>query len=380
MDKEENEQKENHHFTVVMRGPSAVCFKQNDFLQVNDFPSSAGPVKLIYRTRWIQKGHDIFIPGHLWIEISGNCNSLNDALVPFANAGLSMLPIMSLSTNAAIREPELELGFDSTKDINERDFFQAYVAPETSELFIPRHINVKLTNAIISSLIDHAESERLRRAINQYRIALDQWRLGRDLMSLAHLWMAIEALTKAKIRIECSLRNIQNEQALADTFKIPIKNLDSYIRKELLLKGDSECYAKAKKASDGFEHGFLKYDDLHGLAQDVRHRMACYTRQAILEMCQLEADVFNMLVNNPYDKPIGNWPVVKYLKGKLIGENNDLALPKNQYPFMSWKSTINKTFFDDKGKYNATISDTFTEELSEGTSFQDVRYEAWPAG
>jgi hypothetical protein len=105
--------------------------------------------------------------------------------------------------------------------------------------------------------------------------------------------------------------------------------------------------------------------------------MARYTRQAIFDMCQLEANVLNTLVNNPYDKPIGNWPVIKYLKGKLIGENSDLASPENIYPFIKWKSTINKTNFVEECKYNINVSESFTPELGEGISFQPTFYEVW---
>ena len=370
-------QKENKQIIVVMRGPSAVLFHQERNLIVTDFQSVIGPVNIVYSTRWLKKANDIVLPGNVWIEISGNAPSLEEALVPFANAGLSMLPILSLSTNAAIGEPEIEIGFDNTKGVTERDYFQCYVAPEKNEIHIGRHINIEATISFLNSISRHPDSERLRRAINQYRLALDLWRLGRESLSLAHLWMALEALTKAKIRKECSLRNLSNQQELAENLGVDLKELDPFIRKDFLLKGDGECYTKAKKASDGFEHGFLGYDKIIKLSQDIRSLMAAYIRTAILEMCEIEKETYKTLTTEPFNKPIGYWPVVKYLRGKLIGEGDQLAKEGNAYPFMRWKAIVKSTSIEDGGKFNIKMTDSFTAELAQNIEFQPFSHEAW---
>jgi hypothetical protein len=373
-------QSKNKQIVVVMRGPSAVLFRQEKNLMVTDFQSVIGPVNIVYSTRWLRKANDIVLPGHIWIEVSGNAPSLEEALVPFANAGLSMLPILSLCANAAIGEPEIEIGFDNSKGVSERDYFQCYVSPEKNEIYIGRHIDIESTVSFLGSISRHPDSERLRRAANQYRLALDHWRLGRETMSLAHLWMALEALTKAKIRQECSLRNISDQNELAKNFGIDLRNLDSYVRRDILLKGDAECYRKAKKASDGFEHGFLGYDKIVMLSRDIRSLMAAYIRTAIFEMCELEKEVYRILTKDPFDKPIGYWPVVKYLRGKLTGEGEQLARNGNAYPFMKWKPIIKSTSIDEGGKFNITMTDSFTAELAEGIKFQPSSYEAWQAG
>jgi hypothetical protein len=95
--------------------------------------------------------------------------------------------------------------------------------------------------------------------------------------------MAIEAITKAKVRIECAARGLTSEQELANSLGISKKELDPTIRKKFILEGDEECYSKAKDASDGFEHGYLDYAEVISKAKDVRHRMARYTRNAILQ-------------------------------------------------------------------------------------------------
>lgn len=370
----------NKQFVVVMRGPSAVLFRQEKSLTIKDFQSTIGPVNIIYSTRWLKRPNEIVVPGHIWIEVSGIAPTLEEALVPFANAGLSMLPILSFCTNAAIGEPQIEIGFDNTKGVSERDYFQCYLAPESNEIYIGRHINIESTISFMELISRHSDSERLRRAINQYRLSLDHWRLGRETMSMAHLWMALEALTKTKIRQEMNQKKIATQAKLAMGFGIELKNLDSYIRKEILLKGDAECYENAKKASDGFEHGFLGFDEIIKLSRDVRSRMANHVRTAIFEISGLEKAAMNILTNEPFDKPIGHWPVVKYLRGQLIGEGDKLSKSGNAYPFMKWKPTIKSTNVAEDGKFNITINDTFTAEIDEAIKFQPSSIEAWQAG
>src|SRR5260370_35854736 len=96
-------------FVVVVRGPAAFFFDTDDRLVVEDFPSAMGPVNIVYTTRWLKKEDDIILPVHLWIEIRGHATTLEDALVAFGNAALSFLLIFSLSANAAVDEPEIEL-------------------------------------------------------------------------------------------------------------------------------------------------------------------------------------------------------------------------------------------------------------------------------
>ena len=371
--------KNKKNIIVVMRGASAVNFREGINLLVQNIHSSIGPVNITYTTRWLKKKDNIVVPGHIWIEVSGAAQSLEEALVPFANASLSMLPTLSLSANAAISDPDLEIGFDNTKGVAERDYFQCYVPPENDEIYSQRYINIEATVALINALDIHSDRERLIRAANQYRLALDYWRLGRDSLCVAHLWMSIEALTKAKIRAECKVRNLKSPEELADNIGILKKNLDPHIRKELLLKGDNECYSKAKDASNGFEHGFLGYSEIIKSSKDIRHRMAEYTRIALLEMCGLDGGSFNTLSKEPFKKPLGCWPIVEYLRGKLIGESDQLAKKGNTYPLMKWKPTIINTSVDKNG-YNIKMKDTITPELGQGISFQPVSREVWQAG
>lgn len=138
-----------------------------------------------------------------------------------------------------------------------------------------------------------------------------------------------------------------------------------------------ECYKKSKEASDGFEHGFLGFDKLRELSKDIRPRMANYVRTAILEMCNLDSKTFSVLTEDPYDKPLGYWAVAKYIRGKLIGSGNELARPKNAYPFIKWKTKIKTSNVDESGNIVISPEETITPELAEGIKFQLHSLEIW---
>lgn len=364
-------------FTVVMRGLSAVVFRQDEKVAIKEYPSALGPVNIVYTSRWIKKSETITLPGQLWIEIVGEGNSLEEVLVPFANSGFAFLSILALSANAAVGYAEVEVAFDSSPNVSERDYFQCYVPPESGVLHFSRLIDIKGTAALVDAISRSPEMERLRRAANQYQLALDTWMLGRETLSLAHLWMALEALTKSRVRFECAKRGLHSEVDLANALDVEKTQLDSTIRRDLILMGDQECYDKSKKASDGFEHGFLDYISIRELSAGVRHRMAKYIRNSILELSGLEAVPLKTLTSAPYDKPMGYWPFVKYFRGRLLGEGHELAAKGNAYPFLRWKPVIDKCEVAEDGKINIQLSESFTAEFGEGISFQPVSYEVW---
>src|SRR5688572_30571531 len=117
-------------FKVVMRGPSAVVFEERKGLRIDQFPTKEGPVSIVYTSRWINNSEDVRISGDIWIEVTGEGQDLDEVLPRFANAGISVLPVLSLVFNAAIHEADIEIGFESTPGAKEREYFQAYLSPE----------------------------------------------------------------------------------------------------------------------------------------------------------------------------------------------------------------------------------------------------------
>jgi hypothetical protein len=316
---------------VVARCPSSAFLESNEQIVITSQTSLGNPVTLTIRTRWIDHGEGNMLPGDLFIEIRGHCIDLETALAPFANTALPLVSLLTLSANAYVGEVDVEVGYDNTSGLIERDYFQNYLPPESFIIHSSNKINCEHTVKIIEAVERCTDRERIIRAINQYRLALSTWRFGRESLSLAHLWMAVEALTKATIRFELIARGLQNESELHKALNTE-KKLDPAVRELIILQGDNECYKKALDASDGFEHGFLGYDIIRNHSKDVVHRLAKYVRHEIFRLCNLGKTSVDVLINKPYDQPLGHWPLVKYTRGKLLGNGEKLSAEGHLYP------------------------------------------------
>lgn len=367
-------------FRVVMRGPSVVVFRPRETFLLEKFPTEFGPVNIRYTSRWLNRGEGATIPGHLWVEVRGFAPDFESAIGVFANAGLAGVSIIATSANAAVADPEVEIAFDSTRGAKVREYFQSYVPPETDVQYIGRFINLKGTRAFSDSLYVHSDVERLLRATGQYGLALLNWKYGHATLSLAHLWMAVEALTDVKIRAECAVRGLSGRKNLAESLCVEEKKLDAVIRQRFILQDDADCYKKAKDASDGFEHSYHGFDRVFKLSQEVRHRMASYVRSAIFDLAGVEENAKGRLLSEAFGEPLGPWRVAKYLRGTLQGDRDDLAAAGNEYPFIRWATTVKQGEFDGDGKLQVQTSETLTTELAEGVTFSPKSIEAWKPG
>lgn len=365
-------------FVVVLRGPAAVVFPDGLPIQMT-VHSEYGPLAITYASRRIKVTDSSVCPGHMWIDIRGGSPTLDDALALFPQAGLLLQPLLALSANAAVSHPEIELGFETTLGITERDFFQQYVPPErTGALRAGRLIDVQATLALMEFVSESPHRDRLLRAMGQYQISLENWTLGGSILAVSHLWMAVEALTKVRVRVEMELRKLREPAELAEKLGVEIKKLDSTIRRDFIFRGDSNCYSKALEASDGFEHGFSAVDELRHLTSSVRDKTAEYVRREIFALSDLPQEVTQHLLASPFNEPQGPGMLAKYFFGKLVGSGESLAKVGNEYPILQWKQTINSTHVNDSKKmtdYNVT--DLITPELADGISFKAERHEIW---
>jgi hypothetical protein len=116
----------------------------------------------------------------------------------------------------------------------------------------------------VKALAAHPERARLLRTTVQYVEALRSWSPGREITCLAHLYMGVEALTKAVVREHLRRTGGSEDQLLID-WQVDRKRLDSEIRRRLIFQGDEHCFSKARAVSDGFEHGFTDFSEMRKL-------------------------------------------------------------------------------------------------------------------
>lgn len=105
----------------------------------------------------------------------------------------------------------------------------------------------------------------------------------------------METLTDVALRVELGSSKM-SEEALAGAWGIDIERprrdwrteLTGEVRRRLLFDGDTETYLAAKKAADGWEHGFLGFDEVRDLAVRTSPKTARYVRDAFLRLANVE--------------------------------------------------------------------------------------------
>lgn len=370
-------------YIVVMRGESAALFKKDEAVEIKtNINNTDYTVKI--RTRWIKLRENVTIPGNLWIEISGEDDgNLEKVINKFSNVGTIYLSLLSLSSNAAIGDPEIEIAFDATPRKKNHEFFQSFIPSETRNLNPARYVDCHSFVRTVENINTHPEAERIFRAMGQYRIALDYWKFGQETLTLAHLWMAVEAITPILVRKERNDRGCKSNLELCKSIGIEMKNLDSYVRRNIILCGDSECYKKAKKSSDGFEHGFLNFGDIRTDARDIRKKMSKYIRESIINIIfeysndENDESIVLKMKSKPYDAPIGNARIIKYFRGTLVGSAKTLNAKGNLYPNIEWSSKIDKIEFDHDGTMNLTFTENITPRIGKSVVLKARSVEMW---
>lgn len=364
-------------FTVVLRGPSAAVFDEGGGIIFNASNPAVGLIQLHFRTRWLTPADNVKVPGHIWLEATGQAATFDEAIEQFSRSALTFLPVISLSTNAAIDDCEIELAFDCTPSVSERDFFQNHLPAERGGAGSGRRIDQDATVELLKAIQHSPQQERVMRAANQYRLALQSWRLGYESMSVAHLWMAAEALTPALVRCELQRRGLATHGELAVQLGVEPKQVEAMIRREIVFRGDVECYRDGKAASDGLEHGFLGFDEIRNKSASVRSRMATLIRNAIFNLIELAPEVTEILQTEPFDRPLGNGPMTRYLRGKLIGDGEQLSAEGGAYPFIEWTVSVKGARPTGAGRMDAAFTESMTPKLGHGIVFQPVRHEVW---
>lgn len=285
--------------------------------------------------------------------------------------------IISFCANGYAGDCRFHLAYDATPSRSEREFFEQFVEDERDVPRPSRKIKPYLVVGVINALAVNPHTSRLRRAIVQYSLALKYWSRGDEILAVAHLYMGMESLVPIVLRTEQDRLSLGSKEELAAHLGIAIKELDGTIRRKCLFRDDTESYKAAKSASDGVEHGFLDFDEVRPLALTVRDRVAGYLRQGIIELLNVPDEIKRELIAKPYEKPIGTEGYIRYLRGHLLANHNDLAAKGQEYPFVDWKFSVKSFSLGEKGELNITFSESMTPQIGREVSFRPKSVEVY---
>jgi hypothetical protein len=308
-----------------------------------------------------------------------------EAAVNAALAGANFLAAyLAFSANASVGDMEVELAYDATPGLKERAYFQQFVRGPSGLPRPARSVDVPATYALMKAVGNHPDGERLHRAVEHYRLALEHWTPGKETFVLSDMYPAFDALALVCLARELRTREIP-EATLAEEWGISsdlapeaFQNaLMAEARKRLLFEGDSETYQDVRRARTGYQHSFLPFPQVREMAKRSIHAAASYLRKAMIRLCDLQEPHRTTLLAPKFAQPLAQWSVVSYLKGTLLAQSDSIAASDQEYPIIKWSTKVSKLARLPDGNYDIEISQTITPKLAEGVQFRADRFEMW---
>lgn len=364
---------------VVLRAPAGFYLGPDDRMTVRQFPSEVGPVDLAFRTlRAVPNGFRNPVRLGLWVDARGAAPSLGAAVETFGNVARGLAAILSVAANAPSDEPTAEFAYDDTPGKAERAYWQRYLEPPALPAHPGRRLDPIAAMALVRAYVRHPDRDRFHRALAQYHHALQNFDPGLEIPALAHLWVGMEALTPVAVRRELARQGVTADElkrAWSDELTrqrgqpVELRSLDPEGRRRLLFRSDDATYRAAKDASDGYEHGSWALWDVRHRALVALDRTADYLRAAILDLASLGPGEREALAAFPFDRPLHRG-VERSLRGLLVGDADELALPGEEYPGIEWVREPIELPPDAEGDAGVGFKERIRADLPAGLSFK----------
>jgi hypothetical protein len=362
-------------YIVVFRARSSASFLPEEgwehFFRLS---SRAGEqIRTRTFTRWVQEGRHS-VPRELVVEVSGRAASIDEAVGRFDPLARAMATIVAYVANVRVGYIEAHLAFGSSPGLAEHPFLEVFLPDESGGIpeggIIRRHLLEAACPAIMSLIPDAA---RVTRALQQYELALREWRLGGEWLALSHLWIAVENLTEAVLR-RTKWELSKTEEELARMLDVVTDDpsrprwkqvMREQVREQIIFEGDGDTYRTAKRSSDGLEHGFLDLSDVAQHAIASADATFTYVRRAIIDLVDLPAEIGAELMEI---KPKDVQSQRKLIRGRLLGDAGNLALDGELYPRLEWRSSI-ESVVRSGSAFEMKAREQFTARISPSVQF-----------
>jgi hypothetical protein len=361
----------------VVRASSAVRLLPGHTLHfvANDL---AGATEIVLSTHYVEMPETEPVARELFVEVTHNAapEDFPQARERVHELASTVVSVLSLAANAATDDLRIDLVFDASPDRSEHEFFQNVLLPEQGFPRSSRRVDGDAFLALMNALLESPERERLLRAVGQYQVALRHMLPGHELMTLAHLWMAVEAMTKAVL--ESELQRAGSREALLQEWDIPLQQLDGMVRQKLIFQSDKRAYSEAKEISDAFEHGFVNFAELRTKSALHNAAVAKYVREAILAYSGLSEGMVSRLLVGAYSVPIPCVSIDNYIRAMLAGPGDALAAEGYAYPHFEVAISFPPGAVVHKPDGSIDISPEYkvTSRLGEGV-VGEVTFEMW---
>jgi hypothetical protein len=257
--------------------------------------------------------------------------------------------ILALLAHAGVEESEDRFAYAPPLDVEDEGEFviQRHSQPRAPAARV-RTVAAADAMEVVGLVMGHSQEEGLHRAMSHFRQAMNQLDHANLVLPAQSLWVVVENMTHvvlgrlyqehgidpkaddAKHQLAVAL-GFQPKifeqlspavQALIDAGELTkgdlrrdtshLTALGRYVRLELLLGNDKDCYTQLSSMSTGLEHGFMGFDEIRKRSK-VADRAFTYLRRAMLREIGLRPD--SPLFDERFDGAQGIWRPVLEAQG-----------------------------------------------------------------
>jgi hypothetical protein len=228
-----------------------------------------GPAEVTLLTRYEQAALADPIARELIIEVRCHADDPEEAVSQAASLAANLVPLLSLAVNAHVPIPEPYLAYEIEPALERRRFWQAYAPLEQGLPRPSRILRKELLFPLLQATLSDIPERRVLRTVGQYPSALHHWSASGRSLALAHLYMALEALAPVAERAARERLGLDNARQHAIHRDVDVSRsnwhdvLLGFVRRDELCQGDKTSYDLARRASNGFEHGFMDLPEVH---------------------------------------------------------------------------------------------------------------------
>lgn len=301
----------------------------------------------------------------LFVTVYGEAASEDEAVHNLAKHGEHFSSILSLVFNTSAKTAVIR----TIRDLGDKKYRFTQKVIVGKNLFPPPAIReISLSDDDFSLIVKAMETLNsytkasyayLGRSVGAYSEALRHWSGFENIKRGEFLWICAENL-KNHLRSElCSDYGVRSDYDLARKLGLtkglgPNKleelfanylvhktkfgkflrfskneksRLDNYIYEQLVFKGETKKYRLLKNLSEGFEHGFVDYAQIHEISNDEIVEVSQIIRASLLE--KIGTGVSKKF-GTKYSEPMSDWPPIYTLSGELGIKTGD-GDPSKEY-------------------------------------------------
>jgi hypothetical protein len=262
------------------------------------------------------------IPTNLQLNLVVNAATIDDATRIGQERAVSFIDLIAFCANAATGTAAIHQVLDISVGETARELREYCVRAADTHLRPMRGVLPKDMGEVFTALHASYSEGRFTLALAHYQAALQFFQRPTLLFSFESLCIASETLAHLFLLRELAVTEMSEEE-FARSIGIDVdarrgwkNDLRGRMRLKFIFSDDRDLYSSCKKASDGFEHGFMNPNEVREIAMQSTEKLFRLVRTAIFNIAAATGEACERSRELP---PVGLQPIGDAVSIKVGG-------------------------------------------------------------